>query len=468
MSFRFPGAVSRRRSTKHVLASHILARDDPGKNIMGKNMNRGNCLVRDTGGRRSELATDSESPGRIQIPLDGVAAGWLGGMTAEAERSLPSKSVAAIMTIYRKGSHADVLVGKILEGWKQDGGLGPNLRLASMCVDQFPQKDMARSMSAKYNVPIAKTIEEAITLGRDEVAVDGVLSIGEHGDYPWNDKGQHLYPRRRFFTAIAKTFEKYDRFVPVFNDKHLGPVWSDAKWMYDRASGLKIPFMAGSSLPVSFRNPDQTVSMGCEIEEAVGVGYSGLDIYGFHTLEFVQTFVERRRGAETGIEWVQCLQGEAMCQAVDEGRVSQALLDAALAVVPRRSRADMRSLRGDNVALFLFQYRDGLRASVFMLSGLARGISVAVKLKGRAQPLATLAEERPDPAYPHFVYLLKAIERMFHTGRPSYPAERTLLTSGLLDRLLTSRAGDHQKLLTPELAIAYDPVDYPHAPRPPL
>jgi hypothetical protein len=157
-----------------------------------------------------------------------------------------------------------------------------------------------------------------------------------------------------------------------------------------------------------------------------------------------------------------------MWQAVDSGHISQTVLDAALAVVPRRSRVDMRSLSGDNVALFLFQYRDGLQASVFMLSGLARGISVAVKLKGHAQPLATHAEERPDPAYPHFAYLLKAIERMFHTGRPSYPVERTLLTSGLLDRLLTSRAGGHQKLLTPELAIAYDPVDYPHAPRPAL
>jgi hypothetical protein len=175
--------------------------------------------------------------------------------------------------------------------------------------------------------------------------------------------------------------------------------------------------------------------------------------------------VERRTGAETGVKSVQFLQGDAMWKVVDDGVVSNEVFQAALGLVATQPEQVRKS---PDAALFLFQYIDGLQGAVFMLPGFATGSAFAVKLKGESRLLATRFEERTEPRHPHFAYLLKGIERMIHTGRPSYPIERTLLTSGILDRALTSRVQQQEKLLTPELAIRYQPADYPHAPQPDL
>ena len=97
-----------------------------------------------------------------------------------------------------------------------------------MYVDQFPEGPRPDDGRRSTSVPIFDTIAKALTLAASAIAVDGVISIGEHGDYPWNKLGQHLYPRRRFFEEITDAFAKYKRVVPVFNDKHLGPAWADA------------------------------------------------------------------------------------------------------------------------------------------------------------------------------------------------------------------------------------------------
>src|SRR5689334_23381631 len=106
------------------------------------------------------------------------------------------KKLAAIITEYRKYSHADVIVSKFLRGFPTDAGLLPaRTQIVSMYVDQFPDEDMARGISTQFNVPIYQSIVKALTLGGEKLAVDGVLLIGEHGDYPWNEREQQLFPR---------------------------------------------------------------------------------------------------------------------------------------------------------------------------------------------------------------------------------------------------------------------------------
>lgn len=185
----------------------------------------------------------------------------------------PKKKVAGIVTVFARNTHADVLLGKILEGYLHDGGAGPNLQLVSLYVDQRPVGDLSAGLAKKHGFKLCDTIEQALTLGGARLAVDGVICVGEHGDYPVNAREQTLYPRRRFFEEVTKTFAKCGQSVPVFNDKHLAASWEDAKWMYDRARELFVPFMAGSSMPLMWRKPPVWLPMSCGLVGAVAIGY---------------------------------------------------------------------------------------------------------------------------------------------------------------------------------------------------
>jgi hypothetical protein len=382
----------------------------------------------------------------------------------------PPKKVAAVVTVYTHWSHADVILGKLLEGYLHDGKDFPNLKLASLHVDQFPAKELSRDLAKKHGFPIYPTVEEALTLGGKELAVDGVLCIGEHGEYPTNARGQILYPRRRFFEEVAKVFAKYKKSVPVFNDKHLAASWEDAKWMYDKARELFVPLLAGSSVPLTWRKPALKLPIGCELTAALQIGYGPFEGYGFHALEGLQCMVERRKGGETGVKAVQCLQGPAMWEALDKGAFSKELLEAALALVPAHADGDYRELtaKSEDAGVLLLEYVDGLRAAVVIPNGwIHEGdgcpFIFAGKLKGTDKPVATqFYLQQPDP-FGHFAYLVKAIESMVQTGHAPYPVERTLLTTGVLDAVMTSKAEKQRRIETPHLAIRYKPADWPFA-----
>ena len=383
-------------------------------------------------------------------------------LRAEPREALP---VAAVVTEYRRNSHADVIVGKILEGFHQDGGAGPALKVVSMYLDQLPQRDLGLALCKKHGVRVAKTIGDAVTMGTNKTQVAGVLSIGEHGNYPQTpDTRQRMYPRRRFFDSIAAALRRGGKVVPVFNDKHLAYNWKDAKHMHETAKQMGIPFLAGSSLPVTWRLPATSVPLGAVMEGAMGIGYGGSESYGFHALETLQCVVERRRGGETGIVEVQAVKGQAIEEARKAGRWSLDLLMAAChAAKIKADAATLPTHLSQRATLFLLRYRDGLRAAVAMINGVGNQFATAVKLRGQHKPLAHwfwLQDGRP---YGHFIFLVKAIEHTIHTSRPAYPVERTLLTTGVLDRVMHSLHQNGRRFDTPELAIPYRPTDWAFA-----
>ena len=370
---------------------------------------------------------------------------------ASAAQRSDKPRIAAVITEYRGYSHADVILGRFVQGYALGiEAFWPRTQVVSLYVDQFPKGDLSRGMAAQYGVQIKPTIEAALTLDGDELAVDGVLIIGEHGNYPHNEKGQHMYPRRRFFEETVDAFRKTGKSVPVFNDKHLGFAWEDAKWMYDRSREMGFPMMAGSSLPTTWRKPDLELPLDVGLEEGLAIGYGGLEAYGFHALETLQCMIERRRGGESGVRAVTCLEGDAVWEAGRKGIWSRDLLEAAVGCVDKKPDGRPED-HCKQPAIFLIEHVDGFRSSMLMLNGYTAAFGFACRRAGAGEPDATHFWLQ-EPAFNHFSYLTHNIESMYLTGRETYPPERTLLTTGVLDAALTSRFEGHRRIETPWLA----------------
>ncbi|MEE2658983.1 MAG: hypothetical protein VX733_10790 [Candidatus Latescibacterota bacterium] len=362
------------------------------------------------------------------------------------------KKVAALITTYYPASHADVIVTKFLKGFPTDDGLRESrVEVASLYLDQIHERDVGVALAKQHEVPIYPSITAALSLGGSELAVDGVLIIGEHGDYAWNEKEQHLYPRRYFFEQVCGVLARSGRSIPVFSDKHLSWSWEHARWMYDRALELEVPFMAGSSLPISYRRPWLEYELETPLQEALSMAYGGLDSYGFHALETLQCMAERRVGGETGVSAVQCLEGEAVWAAGAEGRWSAELFDAALEHIEARDEGDVRE-HCDKPTVYLLEHTDGLQTATFLLNGFLSGWGYAGRVDGDVAGCEVYLHGDP---HPHFSYLGLNAEEMIVTGKPVYPVERTLLVSGMLEALLTSRHQGHVRLETPHLEVSY-------------
>ena len=247
-----------------------------------------------------------------------VGAGTLraGGPLAGAATAAPLSTtqcpkIAFLGTVVFTHSHAQHFLDRHTLGYTWNGGWQlPRIQVESVFIDQFPEGDLARGRIQRHGLRLYPTIEEALTLGGDKLAVDGVVIIGEHGEYPTNEKGQRRYPRYEWFKRVVKVFEASGRSVPVFNDKHLSTVWNECVEMVEDSRRLDFPFLAGSSLPVTRRMPSLDMPYDAPLKESVCVGYGGIDSYDFHALETAQCMSERRAGGERGVSRIHALRGE--------------------------------------------------------------------------------------------------------------------------------------------------------------
>ncbi len=380
--------------------------------------------------------------------------------------------VAIAASIWRYLSHAQHIGDRFLVGYPLGGRWHKRgVKVVSLYVDQKPDGDESAQRAEEFGFKVYPSIPEALRCGGDKLACDAVLIIAEHGEYPENEKGQKMYPRYDFFKQCVDVFEKDGRAVPVYNDKHLSYSFEKAKWMVDASHRLQFPMIAGSSLPVTWRLPDIEMPAGAQVEEAVMVGEGGTDIMGFHALEGMQCMLERRAGGETGVKAVHTLEGDEVWKAGDDGRYSKRLLGSALSRSDSPQGATIKDGRTQDLMVngvlqqlvekplaCMIEYRDGTKAALLMLNGAVKDFNFAAKLRGRPKPISTQFLLTPVPNVTYSACLVSKIEEMLVTGRAPYPVERTLLTSGLTEACLDSKAQGNKRIETPHLAaVRYRP-----------
>jgi hypothetical protein len=377
--------------------------------------------------------------------------------------------VAFLGTVVFTHSHAQHFLDRHTLGYTWKGGWQPpRIQIESVFIDQFPDGDLARDRVQRHGLRLYPTIEEALTLGGEKLAVDGVIIIGEHGEYPTNEKGQRRYPRYEWFKRVVKVFEESGRSVPVFNDKHLSTNWNECVEMVADSRRLDFAFLAGSSLPVTRRMPALDMPYEAPLKESVCVGYGGVDSYDFHALETAQCMSERRAGGEKGVSRIHALRGEKLFNrlAKDDCETTRQLIVAALTrshnlPVETGFPTDPVSMEWFQRALpdttgYLIEHLDGLRTTM-LLTGI-RDFNYAGMLRDGSivscqmyLPMPTHGSTTAD----FFNPLVRHVESTIIDRKSSYPVERTLLTSGMVIGGVDSLFAGEKPLETPHLNVPY-------------
>ena len=380
------------------------------------------------------------------------------------------KRIAFLGTTVFQHSHSQHFLDRHAMGYTWGGRWQmPRFDVASVYIEQTPEADLAKSRIEKYGLKAFPSIAEALTLGGSKLAVDGVVIIAEHGKYPVNEKGQTRYPRYDWFKQVVKVFEDSGQSVPVFNDKHLSTQWDECVEMVEDSKRLGFGFLAGSSLPVTWRLPSIDLPFGTPMSESACVCYGGVDSYDFHGLETAQCMSERRAGGEVGISSVHALKGENLWNelAKPEREVSRKLVVAALTrshnlpvdtgypTAPITFEWARKNL--DGTIGYLIEHLDGFRTTMLLTN--IRDFNYAGMRKDTGEiiscqmylPMPGSSATTAD----FFNPLARHVETLVLEGKSPYPVERTLLTSGMVIGGVESLFQGEKRIATPEMKVAY-------------
>jgi len=353
------------------------------------------------------------------------------------------------------------------QGGQRAGGRGgPMLPLEPPA----PGADLAPYRAQDFNFRVYPNVQNALRCGGDRIAVDAVLSICEQSEeqpYPSNDRGQVLLPSYDFFQQVAQVCEEEKHPIAYFNYQQLSHSFPLAQQMVKTAERLKMPFLAGSAMPVTWRLPDVDIPHGAHVTEAVMVGPSGFRGSPFDALDAMQAMLERRKGGETGVRAVQLLEGDDVWAARKASRFSEELLSSALSrsdtplgLTVLDGRTQDLSAPGvleqlvPNPIAFLIDYTDGTKATLLVLDGAIQDYNISSRVEGHGN-VSTQFFMTPDPNETFSACLAGKIEQLYTTKSAPYSVRRTLLTTGIMEAAMNSRHRLNARLETPHLAVSY-------------
>ena len=236
------------------------------------------------------------------------------------------------------------------------------------------------------------------------------------------------------------------RVVPIYSDKYFAYDWADAKAMYDRVRQMNIPFLCGSTVPLTWRRPP-------------------LEVLARRASRSADDQLQRSRRACLSRDRAAAGHGRAaggrrdrsgarpLCEGEEvwrwpSGEWSQDLLDAALARGSTRAAAGA----GSEVEAFLVRYPRRAHARVDSLNAMARDYLFAARMEGRSDPVSSCFYIQLY-LHNHWSFMVRNFEDLVLTRRKPNPIERTLVANGIMLAGSESRRKGGQWVDTPELDI---------------